>query len=153
MITNEQFGSFTVNNQIQPSEFVTQIYSQNCLESCGIIPQILPVNFSGSQSSPLKIDSLPSETSYFARSLARSSSLLTPPNNSSDNIFFANTDVESWQFNSIDMDAQLRPTIDLASQKISAFFQRPNWTEQFTLAFGSGFDPRLIQTYSQQLKG
>jgi hypothetical protein len=150
-MNNEQFRYFAVNNQIQPSEFVTQIYSQKCLESCGLIPQLLPGNFSGNQSPLLKIDSLQSETGYFASSVDRSSSLLTPPNNSSDNIFFANTDVESWQFNSIDVDAQLRPTIDLASQKISAFFQRPNWTEQFALAFGSSFDPRLIQAYSQQL--
>jgi Domain of unknown function (DUF4114) len=150
-MTNEQFGYFAVNNQIQPSEFVAQIYSQNCLESCGLIPQLLPGNFSGNQSPLLKIDSLQPETDYFASNVNRSSSLLTPPNKFSDNIFFANTDVESWQFNSIDVDAQLRPTIDLASQKISAFFQRPNWTDQFALAFGSSFDPRLIQTYSQQL--
>lgn len=77
--------------------------------------------------------------------------MLPTPNNSSDNIFFANTDVESWQFNSIDVDTQLRPTIDLANQKIAAFFQRPHWMEQFSLAFGSSFDPKLIQTYGQHL--
>ncbi len=150
-MTNEQFRYFAVNNQIQPSEFVTSIYEQNCLKSCGFVPQILVGNLAANQSPLLKIDSLQPEDDPFISSVNQRSSFLPTPNNSSDNIFFANTDVESWQFNSIDVDTQLRPTIDLASQKISAFFQRPNWTEQFALAFGSSFDPRLIQTYSQQL--
>lgn len=78
-MTNEQFRYFAVNNQIQPSEFVTSIYEQNCLKSCDFVPQLFVENLAANQSPLLKIDSLQPETDPFISSVDQRSSFAPHP--------------------------------------------------------------------------
>jgi large repetitive protein len=151
-VSSEPSFDSIVDNQLFASQSVFYNAGTRSLEP--ILFPTTPIFLGAVQNNQLPLltsDVLSSDVKFFTDGISQSTDFPVSLNNASDNIFHANTDVESWQFSPRASEDQLQEIVDVARQKIAGFFQQPNWRNQLALAFGDSFDSEQAKKYSEQL--